>query len=99
LEDLIELCREFREALNRREVALVSAAVVVGENVGEGALVEADREVRVDALAAISSIVISYRPGGRPSIVFTVEVTSACSFLAIAEETKIPRWPTLSCTM
>ena len=51
LEDIVELGREFREAFNRREVALVVAAVVVGENVGEGALVEADGEVRVDALA------------------------------------------------
>src|SRR5208282_5510869 len=46
-----------------------------------------------------SSIVISYRPGGKASIVSTVDVTSACSFLAIDEETKMPRWPTLSCTM
>ena len=37
-EDLVELGREFREALNPREVALVGAAVVVGENAGEGAL-------------------------------------------------------------
>jgi hypothetical protein len=29
-----------REALDRREVALVGAAVVAGENVGEGALVD-----------------------------------------------------------
>ena len=59
LEDIVELGREFREAFNRREVALVVAAVVVGENVGEGALVEADGEVRVDALATPLSIVIS----------------------------------------
>ncbi len=39
LEELVELGRELREAFNRGKIALVVAAVVVGENVGEGALV------------------------------------------------------------
>ena len=40
----------------------------------------------------------SYRPGGSTSIRSMLEANSWCSFLATPPETKMPRWPTLSCT-
>ena len=40
-----------------------------------------------------------YRPGGKVSMVFSVEAISACSLFAIEEETKMPRCPTLSWTI
>jgi hypothetical protein len=40
----------------------------------------------------------SYRPGGSTSIRSTFEANSWCSFFATPPETKMPRWPTLSCT-
>ena len=40
----------------------------------------------------------SYSPGGSTSIRSMLEANSWCSFLATPPETKMPRWPTLSCT-
>ncbi len=86
--------------MDRSEIAFVRTVVIVdGENVCELALVKAHKEMRVDAFTNLLVDRHLVGPGASASMVFIVEVTSVCSFLAIEEETKIPRCPTFSCTM
>ena len=72
-------------------------------HVVEGARLEAndpvaDDRVLIGRSAVLRVITASYRPGGRTSIRSMLEANSWCSFLAMPPETKMPRWPTLSCT-